>query len=287
MTHNILQEGSKNLNTENWEVYHPNGKHMFTCGEKKAGWYVSRELAEVIGDFKIKLLFEPNGYGFDETEEFGLAGRNMCCVVTGIRERLQRHHIVPYCYRSHFPHIYKSKNHHDVVLINHEVHEDYEVEATKYKDIIAQMYGVKTIEQLNLDYTRALYEFSKEKMILLSKFHTIFNGYGDIPDDIKMDCLKHIAENTNIDLKIIMGYNYLQLYKIFKYLKDLFSDEIYEFKKTNRIHYDHGFLVVQQLNTEEKIVEFVKLWRLHFIKTMNPQFMPIGWSVDFRSKMKI
>ena len=45
----VLQEGGKNLNTENWKVYHPNGKHMFTCGEKKASWYL-----EKMGNNKIQ-----------------------------------------------------------------------------------------------------------------------------------------------------------------------------------------------------------------------------------------
>lgn len=55
----------------------------------------------------------------------------------------------------------------------------------------------------------------------------------------------------------------------------------------NRANFDHGYYVVQKLDTEEKIEEFVKLWRNHFINTMKPKFMPKGWSVDFRIKTKI
>jgi cation-transporting P-type ATPase D len=287
MGHNVLKEGGKNLNTENWMVYHPNGKHMFTCGEKKAIWYTSRNLAEKIGNFKIQLTFEPNGYGFDEDEEFGLTGRNVCCVVTGVNHHLQRHHIVPYCYRTHFPHIYKSKNHHDVVLINNVKHEEYESYATEFKDVIANMYGVKTIEELNQDYSKAIYESTKEKMILLSKFHTIFKGYGIVPRDVLIDCLVYISKNTGIEQNIVFNYNYIQLYKLFLLLRECFEQESFEFKENNRKLYDHGYLVTQQLDSEEKIAKFVKLWRLHFIKIMNPKYMPKGWSVDYRSKMKI
>ena len=60
-----------------------------------------------------------------------------------------------------------------------------------------------------------------------------------------------------------------------------------EFKQNNRIYYDHGYHVMKKLDTEEKIENFVKLWRNHFINTMNPQHMPIGWSVDFRIKTKV
>ena len=118
---NILQIGSKNLSSENWKVYHPSGRHMFTCGEKKAFWYLERNLAKLIdGERSIELTFIPKGNGFEDDEEFGRSIRIVRCVVTGVSNSLQRHHIVPYCYRTYFPEQYKSKNHHDVVLLNFE-----------------------------------------------------------------------------------------------------------------------------------------------------------------------
>ena len=69
---NILQIGSKNLSSENWKVYHPSGRHMFTCGEKKAYWYLERNLAKLIdGERSIELTFIPKGNGFEDDEEFG------------------------------------------------------------------------------------------------------------------------------------------------------------------------------------------------------------------------
>ena len=59
------------------------------------------------------------------------------------------------------------------------------------------------------------------------------------------------------------------------------------FKNNNRKDYDHGYQVVKKLDTEKKMVDFVRLWRNHFIETTNPQFMPTGWSVDFRIKINI
>ena len=99
---NILKVGSKNLNAENWEVYHPDGTHMFTCGEKKATWYLDRDLAKRMADGKIILTFKPKGNGFEADEVFGKSIRESICVVTGVDEDLQRHHIVPYCYRIYF-----------------------------------------------------------------------------------------------------------------------------------------------------------------------------------------
>jgi len=284
---NILKVGSKNLNAENWEVYHPDGTHMFTCGEKKASWYLERELAKRTADGKIMLTFEPKGNGFEANEIFGKSVREAICVVSGMPDNLQRHHIVPYCYRTYFPEKYKSKNHHDVVLMNHERHSEYEQEATKHKDVIAEMFGVKTITEFNIEYTFKLREIGRNNAILLSTIHSLFKTYGKITEETKLEKLKQIAEFTELPLKTVRNFNYIQLYKMYLLLKEEHIKEQYEFKQTHRQEYDHGYHVVQKLDTEEKMVEFVKLWRTHFIETTNPQFMPLGWSIDFRIKNNI
>ena len=284
---NILKLGSKNLNFENWKVFHPNGKHMFTCGEKKVHWYLNRDLAEIIGTKEIRLTFLPNGNGFDDNEEFGRGIREMMCVVSGIETGLQRHHIVPYCYRTYFPNEYKSKNHHDVVLINYTIHCEYEKLANEFKDTIAEIYGVKTITEFNGDYTNSLREIGKENSIILNAIHSIFKSYGTMPNKIKLDKLKLVAENINMPFDDIIKLNYIQLYKLYLVLREKHIMEIDKYKRENKKLYDHGYYVVQKLDTDEKIKNFVKLWRNHFIKKMNPQYMPYGWSVDFRIKTKI
>jgi hypothetical protein len=284
---NILKVGSKNLNSENWKVFHPNGKHMFTCGEKKAFWYLDRNLAIIFGDKTIKLTFTPKGNGFEDNEEFGRNVRIVRCVVTGIGDDLQRHHIVPYCYRTYFPEEYKSKNHHDVVLINHEVHSEYEKHAVLYKDEIARIYNVKTISELNGDYTKFLREKGKSNSLLLNALHSIFKSYNKLPQEIKTEKLRFISDQTEIPYNVIEGLNYIQLYKLYLLLVEDHKLKIEAYKGQNRANFDHGYYVVQKLDTEEKIEEFVKLWRNHFINTMKPKFMPKGWSVDFRIKTKI
>lgn len=284
---NILKVGSKNLNAENWEVYHPNGTHMFTCGERKASWYLERDLAVRTADGKIMLTFEPKGSGFENNEIFGKSVREAICVVTGVENGLQRHHIVPYCYRTYFPEAYKSKNHHDVVLINHEEHGEYEREATKYKDVIAEMYGVKTISEFNMEYTFKLREIGKPNAILLNTIHSLFKTYGKVSHETKLEKLRIIAEAIDLPFETVCDFNYIQLYKMYLLLKEVHQKEQYEFKQNHRQEYDHGYHVVQKLIDEDSIEEFVKLWRTHFINTMKPKFMPIGWSIDFRVKTNI
>jgi len=284
-----LKKGSKNLNNENWKVYHMDGHHMFTCGENKAMWYLNRNLAIKLEEEanSIKLIFKPKGYGFKNTEIFGLAGREIRCVVSGERENLQRHHIIPYCYRTHFPKEYKTKNHHDVVLVTYKIHEQYEHYATIYKDNMAEIYNVPNLNELNLKYTKLLCEYTNDKIKMLSKFHSIFKNHNQIPQNILKIIIFEISKFSNIPFCKLIKMNYIQLYKLYLLMKERYNDDFEEFKEKNRLTYDHGYHVVSKLNTHEKLEEFVKMWRIHFVETMKPKYMPIGWSVDFRVKVKI
>jgi len=282
-----LKIGSKNLNNENWKVLHPDGHHMFTCGERKATWYLKKGLAELKEDYTIKLIFNPKGYGFKNDEIFGLVGREVRCVVTGERNGLQRHHIVPYCYRNHFPLKYKSKNHHDVVLVTYKIHEEYERKAYDFKNQMAIDYGVPTLNELNLEYTKLLCEYSTDKVKMLSRFHSIFKNNKTIPIEIIIENLKHVSQYTDLTVNQLLNLNYFQLYKLYLILRKTHEKAFEEFKEKNRLKYDHGYHVVKKLDNHEKISEFVKKWRVHFIETMKPKYMPLGWSVDFRVKVEL
>lgn len=278
---NTLKLGGKRLNVENWKVFHPNGKHMFTCGENKANWYLERDLAIITDDDSIQLTFEPKGSGFSDDEIFGLKPRKIICVVSGVEYDLQRHHIIPYCYRTYLPDEYKSKNHHDVVLINAVKHIEYELIANRFKDFIADVYGVKTIGECNSEFTYTLLNMRKEYTIALSNLNSLFVGFDKIPNINKFKKLEIISQETNIPFETLINFNYIQLYKLYQEL----SNQCYIAKKTlkeNKLEYDHGYQVVQKLDTHEKIKEFIILWRNHFIDTMKPQYMPEGWSIDFR-----
>jgi hypothetical protein len=283
----ILQLGSKNLDASNWKVFHPNGRHMFTCGGKKAKWYLDRNLADKIGDNKIKLNFTPKGNGYADNEKFGLFERKNICVVSGVCDNLQRHHIVPYCYRTHFPDEFKSKNHHDVVLINSEKHAEYEKEATKFKDEIAKIFNVKTIAEFNAEYTIALKENNKYYGVVVNAIKPIFNSYSKISVDSVIEKLKYVSGHTEIPIHHLKNLNYIQLYKFYSEVKTLYDNKLEELRKELKHEYDHGYHVVKQLNTDNKIKEFVVMWRKHFIETAKPKFMPEGWSFDFRVKTRI
>lgn len=281
---NILKFGGRNLSLNNWYVYHPNGRHMFTCGEKKAKWYLERDLAIQIDEYTIQFTFEPNGDGFFDNEDFGRSIRIARCVSTGVQHDLQRHHIVPYCYRSYFPYQYKSKNHHDVVLLNHDVHAEYEVEATKYKNELAIEYGIKSICDYNKAYTQLIREMGRIDTISISRLNSIFNGYGNISDKSIRNSLDYISDNYDIDKNILHEFNYYQLYRLYQIIDKEHKLKLKQFQVKHRKFYDHGYHLVNKLNTDDKIKNFVFKWRKHFIDTVKPEYMPDGWSINFRHR---
>ena len=67
----------------NCKVLSPDGILMFRCDDKKANWYIKRDLCEVTEDepLTIKLKFEPKGLGFHE-KDFGLSNMQNKCVNT-------------------------------------------------------------------------------------------------------------------------------------------------------------------------------------------------------------
>jgi len=283
----VLRKGSKNLNIENWKVFSQEGKHMFTCGESKAHWYLNRNLAKPYGKKEIILTFRPKGYGYSNKEVFGLAGREIKCVVSGNEDNLQRHHIVPYCYRKWFPEEYKTKNHHDVVLVTYKIHEEYEKHATNEKNIIAKEFGVKTMNEFNLEYTKILCEFSGNKTKMLSRLHSIFKNYNNIPYNSIIEIFNSVEENSCFKTEFLKTLNIIQLLKVYRYLRDKHDKEFEYYKQSYRNTYDHGYHVVQHLDSHKKIQNFVVRWRKHFVETMNPQYMPKGWDVDYRVKVTI
>jgi transposase-like protein len=284
---NTLIIGSRNLNDGNWKVFNENGKHMFTCGGRKADWYLKHDLANITGNKEITFNFTPNGNGFEDDEEFGRAERENICVVSGKSDDLQKHHIVPYCYRKYFPDEFKSKNHHDVVLIRYDKHHDYEMIASTFKDKIAEIYGVKTINVLNREYTAKLRKSGKKNAILSSTINSLFVKYGRLTQEEILIKIKIISKESKIPISTLKGYSYVQFYKFYLYLKSKRAEQINEIKIKNRTLYDHGYHVMKKLNTSEKLEDFIKLWRNHFIDNAKPKYMPTGWSVDFRTKTNL
>lgn len=222
-------------NYGNWEVYHPTGKLMFRCVEKRAKWYLSRNLAELTGEHTIKLLFEPQGLGDDDDN---LISKDNVCVCCGATGELTRHHIIPREFRKFFPIEIKSRNSYDILLLCVKHHEEYEVHARKLKN---ELVGDPTV-------------FNNKRIVLVIYKKFIDNLYSaNIIDRIKTKILEAFPDAN-------------------------FSREDYQERETALEN--PAKKIVDSYLLEDKLQEFVELWRKHFLDHMDCKFLPLRWKVD-------
>lgn len=245
----------KNTIYGNCKVYSPDGQLMFLCLEKRANWYLSRNLAEVIKKepLEIKLNFVPGGTG-NSNDEYYLSSKKNMCVVCGETEIeiLTKHHIVPIEYRKHFPEVLKSRSSHDVVVICQEHHYEYE-----------NNFAQKRKRELEI-----FYDISEPKLSTDKK--RTYKAY----------CLANLLMDTEKVHKIPEERIILMTNEI----KDVFGhDDLYEITKhnINEIIENENLIIGKQIVDKIQNFEtFIKGWRQHFIHSMSPLYMPDGWSVN-------
>lgn len=273
----------------NCKIYHPSGKLMCVNSEKKGRWYVEKTGATVLSKnpdgslAEIQLTFEPKGHGYDEDDLFGLSVQEARCVVSGENDisKLTKHHIVPISYRRHLPLEYKSRNHHDVVYITEDLHEHYERIADEFRNELAKKYNAMSYSDTRVHLANAM---SSERVRLIKRVKGYANSLiisSQIPSDkeqlMKDTVLSFIKDNyTAISLENCLSEEFLTVL-IYDIQKEI--DEVLE---ANRI--DAYKDLIDKVGDYD---EFVKIWRQHFVDTMKPQFLPIGWSVDYKTKTRI
>lgn len=247
-----MRDKRTNVIYGNCLVRSPDGSDMFRCIKKKANWYLNRDLAILISKTPliIQLTFQPNGQGH-KNDLYGLSKKENKCVVCGTYDLsvLTKHHIVPYEYRTHFPLEVKEHSSHDVVSICDKHHTEYEkIFAKKLKTNLAEIY----------DAPLGITKKDKELDVMYSYARAI---------------IKHgekMGEERIIEMK-----EYIQSF----HEKIIDGDIILELAKTNnkKNYIKHSEIIYE--NIKHDIQSFVELWRNHFITSMIPKFMPVGWEI--------
>ena len=235
----------------NWQVQSPDGILMFRCDEKKAMWYVRRNLGDIVNnDPKIvKLNFKPNGLG-NHQRSYGLTEMLNICVVCGTNEFLTRHHVVPHCYRRYFPLEIKSHNFHDVLSVCVHCHDKYERKADDYKVQLSSIYQAP-INGEPID--------NKEIIKARKLANSLINFEKAMPENRKIEIRNQIKD--------ILGVKKLHKSRLQKLLN-------LEVKYSNKTH---GEIVVSKI---QDIRGFMTSWRKHFIENNDCKFLPKNWSIE-------
>ena len=234
-------------------ILHPDGTPMFRCAPRKWDFYVSRGLAKVEGERVARLTFEPNGRGQDG-DEYHLAPKENQCVVCGSKKwkRLTIHHILPRCYRLHFPKHLTCHDWHDLVAICDPCHRRYTPIEDALKNRLADLYGVprdgimSTADIVATKAYGAAKAIVKHGHVIPAERITELRGrlvdyLGREPDDHELAILARKRFQSTV------------------------------------CHASHGELVAAKISD---LQAFTVMWRRHFVETMQPQFMPDGWQPD-------
>lgn len=221
----------------NYKIFHPDGNLMCFCSKKKAFWYLTRNLAEQISEFHIKLLFEPNGPG--DPEEI-LEGRPNCCVISGSIDNLTKHHVIPQQYRKHFPLAYKNKNSSDLVILSRDIHDIYENYANEFKTLLFN-------EFVTIDVKKMCSEWVEARSI--------------------KNCFKKHYHKLPPEKQVYMQMRYESIMDKWKFNeKEILNKNVPVLKDYNKIIID-----------SVGIINLIIIWKYHFIKYAEPKYLPTWW----------
>jgi len=243
----------KNLMYGDFLICAPDGEPLSRTTEKRINWYLERGLAERKDEKTIHLNFEPKSRS---KAKMLLSGpKENRCVICGGEKKLNRHHIVPCCFRSNFPEEFK-RGVWDVLLTCSKCHNEYERFASELKKELSNKYDVG-FHGMNCYLDKSIYLIARSAKSLLYRRHKI-------PE--------HKCKAWEENLKLYLKKDELtkeDLLKLSK-LKPMIQEENYV---------PFGKALVLKLSPEE-IIPFIKMWRQHFLDHAKPQFMPANWHIN-------
>ena len=269
---------------DNVRMLDPKGEILCTISKKKAKWYVGKGLAQWhdakidsisssdgTKPLMIRLLFEPKA----RSNQGGLraaytrAEKKNQCVVCGSKDHQVRHYVVPFSYRHFFPEDYKTHVSHDIVVVCGKCN-----------------VRCSSLTQRRMNKIEATFEVQPKYLVdhYLSKLNkcasALVNHKRELPaakiseyEDTIRSFLKRNPERLN-ELKLSECGDISD--ETLNRILDI------EYQILNPSHVSGAELVVKSLEGDElKIASFVREWRAFFLSTMNPRFLPVGWSIDY------
>ena len=228
----------------NWLMLGPDGSEMFRCAEKRARWYLNRDLAEIVANDPptVKLKFIPNGNG-NQGDEFSLSKKHNRCVRCGTEEDLTKHHIVPSMYRRFLPDNVKSRSSHDVVPICIPCHNEYEAHASQLKNLIS------------LEFAQFIQVIKKDANV---------NAHFKVVGLCR--ALRDHCDVIPAERQVQMGEEIVAYFGYHPTIEDLRAISTEPVKSP-----DPGKAVVEQILATDQLESFVKRWRQHFIDIAQPK----------------
>ncbi|KAL3935504.1 MAG: hypothetical protein SGBAC_008991 [Bacillariaceae sp.] len=249
---------------DNIEMYDPDGDLLCTIAQKKANWYVKKDLAtwnNTTTKTAIHLKFKPQG---KSENVYNQSQKQNVCVSCGDDKHHMRHYVVPYCYRTLLPEKYKTHMPHDIVIMCPDCHLNCE-QATQRRQ--------KELEgTLRKDPSTAQKVIPSKELYHVRSCALAILNHGDKLPPLKMEEYKKVIRRHRKHLDEQEE----------EVSKEILQEAIdMEFTIPNENFIPGAQLVIDDLNEDDdKIADFIQDWRFHFLETAQPRYLPIGWEVD-------
>ena len=253
---------------DNIDMTDEGGELLCKISKRKAAWYIKKGLAHYSEDMSsIRLKFKPKvRTDVDESSptiyQYTKAEKANICVSCGVEKHHQRFYICPYVYRSLMPQKYKSHQSHDIVILCHHCHLDCEQFYLERVREIEDRYEPPTGYEPQFLTDTSLKKVRSSALALL-------NWSKNIPKE-KLEQHEQIVRC------------HLLLDKNESLTTQRLQDAIdVDFRTENQNFISKPEIAINTIaSDDEKLTDFIKGWRQFFLDTMNPRFMPEGWSVN-------
>nr|XP_040573882.1 exonuclease 3'-5' domain-containing protein 2-like [Lepeophtheirus salmonis] len=252
----------------------PDGELLCTCDNRKASWYVSKGLGTYDSSstekvMVVRLSFEPQGRPIGTHGEYYTKDKENRCVVCGREDFVLKKYIVPREYRKHFPQNMRDHQSHDVLLLCFLCHKTWGLKDLQLRRKLSKHCNAPLSTQLNETESLDVMEVKS----IISAARALSRNNGKIPQD-----RVNILESTLLD--------YFDADEITDSLLQKACSLKPNFK--HDVNYSHGKLVFDHFTSDEQGIESLEiLWRMHFLSTMEPKFLPELWSVNHHQNESI
>ncbi|KAM3960146.1 exonuclease 3'-5' domain-containing 2 [Aphomia sociella] len=243
----------------------PDGELLCTCDNKKALWYVEKQLADVVNEepLTVRLRFEPAGRSVGLVGLYYQLTKENKCVVCGSANSYIRKNVVPREYRKYFPEIMKEHSSHDVVLLCARCHQRSNIYDQHVRERLAARCGAPLASR---DCGRYTEDMSGKKIRSAARALLNHKQNHTLPEarrkELESVLLQYYTDRSVISTELLKEAAELQV---------LFENTDYE---------AHGLKVVEYfLEQEGGLLRLEEIWRVHFLSSMKPKFMPQLWSI--------
>ncbi|KAL7730027.1 hypothetical protein ACLKA6_009317 [Drosophila palustris] len=261
----------RNLGTQSKVFYDnclleaPDGELLCTIDRRKASWYLNQNLGTQISEhpFTVRLNFEPAGRAVGDVGRYYQTPKENQCVVCGRRDAYIRKNVVPREYRKHFPVVMKSHTSHDILLLCPNCHQLSNISDNKIRNRLAVSCDAPFKHRDGM----VKYHDDQQLRSVKSAGKALLQQVDRIPTEKVAQMQKTILDYYAGEKQITQ--------ELLKRAADI------DCRVENEDYCQHGKKVVDMYRDKfGGLIELERIWREHFLYTMQPKFLPELWNVN-------